>query len=346
MAAQRPKALTEVAKMGAILRGHPTTHNRLANANPRAALRYAFSMAMPNHVAVLANPFSGKGKNRAKVQALADALTSTGLSTRQVWDLDERAELLSDPAIGDQYRCVVSAGGDGSMAGVINDLGRGGDTTRIAIAMLPLGNENLFAKPFGYDKGAEHLAAAIDRLQTQTLDMGQANDTLFTLMASAGFDAEVVHRVDQWRRATNDKGLRRVSRTSYAKPILSALTHYPYPAVTLDADGQRVTGTHAFVFNIGQYGGGLAIGSHADCSDGLLDWVVFKRPGLIQLVRYGLWAYLRRHLKQKDIAHGRSAKITLTCKDQPMAVQADGDPCKVTPMTIKVLPNAMRVVLV
>lgn len=302
-------------------------------------------MREPRDVAILANPYSGKGENKAKVQALADALSARGMQTRQVWDLAERAELLSDPQVGETYRCVVSAGGDGSMAGVVNDLGQGGDTTRTAIAMLPLGNENLFAKAFGYNNGVEHLADAIDRLDTQAIDVGQANDTLFTLMVSAGFDSEVVHRVDQWRRAANGSGLRRVNRLSYARPIMAALAGYRYPQVTLTAGRQSVAGAHAFVFNIGQYGGGLPIGSHADPSDGQLDWIVFKKPGLLRLVRYGVSSYRRRHLKNGDIAHGRAAEITLSSEANAMPGQADGDPCGTVPMRISVMPGAMRVVL-
>lgn len=302
-------------------------------------------MTLPDQVVILANPYSGKGGNQKRVEALADALGGRGMSAKQVWDLGERAELLGDPGVGEKYRCVVSAGGDGSMAGVVNDLSNGGETTRTAIAMLPLGNENLFAKAFGHSKGIEHLAEAINRLETQTIDVGQANGTLFTLMVSAGFDSEVVRRVDAWRRATNGSGLRRVSRVSYAKPILSALTSYQYPEVTVTADGQSVSGSHAFVFNIGKYGGGLPIGDHAIATDGLLDWVVFKKPGLLRLGGYGLSAYLRQHLKRSDIAYGQSAEIKLESGDEAVPVQADGDPCGETTVSVKVLPGAMRVVL-
>ncbi|MBX2852850.1 MAG: hypothetical protein KTR15_14030 [Phycisphaeraceae bacterium] len=302
-------------------------------------------MSLPSDVVILANPYSGKGENKQRVRALSDALAGRGMSARQVWDLDERAALLGDPQVGERYRCVVSAGGDGSMAGVVNDLGKGGETTRTAIAMLPLGNENLFAREFGHGKGAGQLAAAIDRLETKTIDMGLANGTLFTLMVSAGFDSEVVRRVDRWRRATGGNGLRRVGRISYTRPIVSALTSYKYPQVTLTAGGRSVTGAHAFVFNIGKYGGGLPIGDHADASDGLLDWVVFKKPGLLRLGWYGLSAYLRRHLNSGGIEHGTSAEVRLTSAGEAVPAQADGDPCEQTPVEIKVLPGAMRVVV-
>jgi diacylglycerol kinase family enzyme len=302
-------------------------------------------MTDSRQVIILANPYSGKGKNKPRVAALERALAARGLSVREVWDLDERKALLGEPGVGERYRCVVSAGGDGSMAGVVNDLGRGGDTTRAPIAMLPLGNENLFAKAFGHHRGIDALAEAIDKLETRTIDVGDVNGQLFTLMASAGFDSDVVERVDAWRRATNGNGLRRVGRLSYARPIGVALTGYRYPKVTLEADGQSVRGAHAFVFNIGLYGGGLPIGSHADPADGLLDWVVFERPGLMRLARYGLSAYLRRHLKLGDVKHGRSSAITLTTDGEPISIQTDGDPCASTPGTIKVRPGAMRVVL-
>lgn len=302
-------------------------------------------MALPKEVVILANPYSGKGANTLRVQALAQALADRGMSARQVWDLAERAELLGDPHVGERYRCVVSAGGDGSMAGVINDLGKGGQTTRTAIAMLPLGNENLFAKEFGHGKGAGALAEAIDRLETKTIDMGLAGGRLFTLMVSAGFDSEVVRRVDLWRRATGGNGLKRVGRLSYARPIVSALRGYTYPQVTLTADGRSVTGSHAFVFNIGKYGGGLPIGAHADCTDGLLDWVVFKKPGLLRLGWYGLSTYLRQHLNNGGIEHGRSAQMSLTSEGMAVPAQADGDPCGQTPMDVSVVPGAMRVVV-
>lgn len=301
-------------------------------------------------VLILANPYSGTGENQRRVAALEAALKPLGLATRQCWDLDERAQLLAKPDIGERFRCVVSAGGDGSMAGVVNDLRAGGDTTRAAIAMLPMGNENLFAREFGHDKKPADLARAIDRLDTRTIDVGDANGRLFTLMASAGFDSEVVKRVDKWRRQTNGNGLKRVNRLSYAPRITSVLTRYRYPPVTLTPEGgEPVTGVHAFVFNIGQYGGGLRIGAHADPCDGLLDWVVFQRPGLVKLARYGVSVLLRGHLKRADVAHGKACSLELTGEIEPggkgVPIQTDGDPSGRAPVKIRTRPHAMRVVL-
>ena len=97
-------------------------------------------------------------------------------------------------------RCVVAAGGDGTVSAVINEL-----SADVALAVLPLGNENLFAKAFGFEDDPGALARAIARGARQPIDLGRAHTTagsrLFTLMLSAGFDADVVHRFTRWRTA-------------------------------------------------------------------------------------------------------------------------------------------------
>src|SRR5690606_30648069 len=133
------------------------------------------------------------------------------------------------------------------------------------------------ARQFGFTASPATLAAAVARGQTCQIDVGAVGNRLFTLMASTGFDADVVHRLAQWR--TVGARLRRVNRFSYARRIFDAMRSYAYPPITLEVDGQRVTGSHVFVFNIPQYGGNLGICRHACCDDATLDWVVFKNPG-------------------------------------------------------------------
>ena len=115
-------------------------------------------------VLITANPFSGKGKNRERVASLAAALAAHGIDSDSIWDLDERKAKLADPLLHERYRTLVSAGGDGSIAAAVNDLRAGGDPSRLPVAMLPVGNENLFAIEFGHNKGEVALADAIAAL--------------------------------------------------------------------------------------------------------------------------------------------------------------------------------------
>ena len=298
-------------------------------------------------VPIFANPYSGTGPNRKRVDALADQLEKHSLQPRLVWDRHERAELLADPDLKRWCRCVVAAGGDGSVADVINDMSPNGIAPDVPFATLPMGNENLFARQFGFASSPKRIAHAIQRGQTMGIDVGitrsNTHTRLFTLMASAGFDADVVHRLDQWRK--QGEHVKRVNRLTYAPKIMSALRKYDYPIVTLEVDGKRYTGAHVFVFNIPQYGGKLGIARHADATDAQLDWIVFQKPGLMNLADYGLSVLRMRHLGRPDVPHGRATSVRIYA-ESPVPLQADGDPVGFTPVTVDIRPRAVRVIVV
>jgi len=333
--------------------------------NPKAE---SVELAGPDagaRVIIAANPYSGHGENRAYVHRLAEALAEHGLAAEVCWDRHGLERLRTrEPggADGNQagpLRCVVAAGGDGTIAGVV--AGR----FDAPLGVLPLGNENLFAGHFGFQLEPERLAHAIARGKTRAVDLGsvrsdaadaqpqgdQADDPEstghtdarpFTLMVSAGIDADVVHRLARWRNA--DGELRRVSHLSYVQRVLGAMTEYDYPEITLETDrGEQARGAMALVFNLPRYGMGLPFTPEARGDDALLDWVVFERKGLIHLADYA-WSVLRtRHLGRPDVPNGRAASIRLTSRT-PVPLQADGDAIGFTPQRIEVRPGALRVV--
>lgn len=301
----------------------------------------------PRGVLICANPFSGSGPNRRYVDGLVAALTDKGFEPRLIWKLDERKAALSDPGLGDWCRSVVVAGGDGSIVGVVNEMshaGGGGDpagSRGVAFATLPMGTENLFAKHFGFTREAEPLVRAIEAGRTRFIDMGEVigggpevDGSLFTLMAGVGFDGEVVQRMQRWRTAHT--GLRRVSRISYLPRITSSVLGYQYPQLQVSVDGRELTGTHLIVFNLPMYGGGLKFVPE-DCSvdDGLLDWVLFERPGILPLAAYAISVIRGRHRERKDVQHGRSAVLTVSSSAE-VPVQFDGDPAGVAPVEFRI----------
>jgi len=292
------------------------------------------------HVVVFANPFSGTGPNRRRADAFVEQLNQARFDPMVCWNASERIELLSDPSL--KIRCIVVAGGDGSIAGVVNDMAKAG---RLAtpFATLPMGNENLFAAQFGFKRDPAHLVRAIEFYNTQWVDLGQVGDLLFTLMASAGFDADVVHRMAHWRSDTASGTLRRVDRLAYAGRIMSSIQSYDYTPITLEADGHTFVGSQVFVFNLPRYGGSLDIAPGAKGDDALLDWIIFEKPGILNLADYA-WTVLRaKHLGRPDVPHGRSSHVKLSAPS-PVPIQADGDPAGWTSMSVEVLPQVLPVI--
>ncbi len=318
----------------------------------------------PGRVLICANPYSGAGPNRRYVEGLTRALQKQALEAVVVWDADERLAILSDRGLPSSYRCVVVAGGDGSIHAVVNELARAGhlvdrNPTRPspAFATLPMGNENLFASCFGFTRDVQLLAHHISEGETISMDLGvveyptdsigrtdrsETRTDRFTLMVGAGFDAEVVHRVARWRQA--GERLRRIRRVSYVRHILRGVSAYEGRRFEVSIDGRTVAGTSLFVFNLPAYGGGLKI-APPGCSagDGRLDYVLFDQPGRRALVA-SVWSVLRAsHLTRPDVVHGQASSIEVrgfadqTGSDaRQLPLQADGDPAGFAPVRIEI----------
>src|SRR5947209_4030380 len=89
-------------------------------------------------VVILANPRAGTGKSHRLVEGLVRALRGRGLAPWLCWDREELSEKVREE--GSDWRCVVAAGGDGTLLEVLNR------APGIPVALMPLGNENLVAR--------------------------------------------------------------------------------------------------------------------------------------------------------------------------------------------------------
>jgi diacylglycerol kinase (ATP) len=291
--------------------------------------------APPVKVIILANPYSGARKNREHVAELAGALAAEGLQPRPIWQLEELEALSREPGFRREYRCVVAAGGDGTLNRTINyRLG-------VPLAVLPLGNENLFARQFDFTADPVLLAGKICRGQTRVIDLGRAGQRLFSVVASGGFDGDVAHRLASWRQG--ELHLRRVGSRSYVLPIAASICRYPFPAIELEADGQRFEGALAMVFNVPRYAIGLRLCPDALPDDGWLDWVVFMRPGRVRLALYAAAVALARHRRLSDVQYGRARQIRLRSAAH-VPLELDGEAAEFTPIEISVEPSALTIV--
>jgi diacylglycerol kinase family enzyme len=292
-------------------------------------------------VLVVANPYSGAGPNRRRVDELLGALRDLGAPPRVVWDAAERGARLSDASAMRGCRAVIAAGGDGTIAQVINALPRG-----VPLAALPLGNENLLARALGFGREPAALARAVVACRTHTLDLGRARagdrTRLFALMVGAGFDAAVVHRLAAWRAA--GPALRRVRRVSYVAPIAASVFGYAHTRLRLTTESGTVEGAHCLIANVPAYALDLRLTPAASANDGRLDWLVLERPGVIPLLTYGWAAWRGLHLARTDVRAGQAARLTLTAPT-PTPVQLDGDPWGTTPVEVDVVPRALTVIM-
>ena len=92
---------------------------------------------------------------------------------------------------------VVAYGGDGTL----NEVATGISTTDTALAVLPGGSTNVFARTLGMPNDAleaiDLIIEALSRNDISPIGLGRANGRFFTFHTGIGYDAAVVRRVEQ-----------------------------------------------------------------------------------------------------------------------------------------------------
>lgn len=160
---------------------------------------------------------------------------------------------------------------------------------------------------------------------------------MFLLMASVGFDAEVVRSLHAARDGN-------ISHLSYAKPIWRAIRSYEYPELRVELGVRQIACRWAFVFNVPKYGGGLKFVPDAVATDGELDLCTFENGGLLSGLKYLAAVVTGRHRKLSACTTWRGKQLTITA-DQSVPYELDGDPGGVLPLKLDVVPNRVRLVV-
>jgi diacylglycerol kinase family enzyme len=290
------------------------------------------------------NPLAGARDpaKQSRVDQLCQCLHDEGLEPHLLSDRDELAAAAAKRHREGRLRAVVAAGGDGTASDLVNR-----NESNIPVALFPLGTENLLARYLGLSSDPPKAARIIAAGHTKTLDAGLANGRLFLLMASCGFDADVVQRLHSAREG-------HITQWSYAKPIMRSIRSYQYPQfrVTCRLSGPDAEipieyafpARWAFVSNLPCYAGRLCFSPCAKGDDGRLDVCAFEGRGVWAGLRYLIGVYTQRQTRLSDCIVAQATQIQIDA-DQPVLYQLDGDPGGCLPLTIEVLPRRMTVIV-
>jgi diacylglycerol kinase (ATP) len=288
-------------------------------------------------VAIQRNPTSGAGLQRAELLHLVSHLRRLGIRPRLYSRRDRLQQRLQNADERQSLVCLVAAGGDGTIGDLANRY------PDVPLAVLPLGTENLLARHLGIPSDGQFVAQMIADGCLRSLDVGVVNGRRFLLMVTAGFDADIVHRVHARRTG-------HIRKWNYLQPFWESLRNYRYPKLRIWAEGgdlpgeQPLSGRLVVVANLPAYAMGLPLAMSAEGSDGLLDLRLFRRRSAFQMFRYLYKVALRQHETLADVVSGRAKRVRITC-DTPAPIQCDGDPAGFTPAEVCVLPGALTLIV-
>ncbi len=97
------------------------------------------------------------------------------------------------------------------------------------------------------------------------------------------------------------------------------------------------------VANSPYYGGGMKVAPDADPADGLLDVIFVKRTSKLRFLANLPKVFAGTHVQLDEIEAHRAREVVVRA-DRPFDVYADGEPITTLPMTVKLVPEALRVI--
>lgn len=291
---------------------------------------------MRNHqmrVAIQRNPISGSGRRDLELKEMMAGLKEAGLKPYLFTERERLAHHLEDPEFREHLLCIVAAGGDGTVDDLINRY------PGIPLAIFAMGTENLLAKHCGMPRHGREVARVIASRYTREIDLGQVGTQRFAVMASCGFDAEVVRLAHEARKG-------RITKLHYLRPILQSFAQFKETPLKLycDSDPEPYECQMAIISNIAKYALNLPINRDAADQDGKFSLCMIEKAAPWRLVRYFLKGLLTGRIEAPGIHYTSCQKLRVET-DTPIAIQADGDPIGYTPIEFQVLPAALTLLV-
>ncbi|MDA8219643.1 MAG: diacylglycerol kinase family lipid kinase [Dehalococcoidales bacterium] len=287
---------------------------------------------------VVFNQVAGRGVTRERLEELLEPLRDAG------WEIDVEASdargaatSLAHAAVSRGCDVVIAAGGDGTVNEVLQAL----VGEQAALGVLPLGTGNVWAHQTGIPMDLKGAVDVLHEGWLRRVDVGQAGDRFFLLMAGIGYDAAVAS-------ITRPTEKRRLGVLAYIVKGIGVGLGLSGTRLTIKtAHGDRVfRALMVVVGNSRTYGGPISvrIAPMARMDDGLLDVVVFTGTGPLQAVWHVIMLVLGRHLRNAGVTYLQGTEYVVE-SEHTLLVQVDGDAIGSTPMRFRVQPAALSVVV-
>ena len=290
------------------------------------------------YIAYIENPKSGASGSRVISRQFEQYLVKRGFEVRVnlTRSLADACRLATDAAVDYNCSMVAVAGGDGT----VREAAHGLEGSEKPLLIIPCGTENLLANELGFDGKIKTVIRTFDAGFTKPLDLGSINNKCFTSITGFGLDGEIVRRVSGQRKG-------HINHFDYVWPIWRTFWNYKFEPMRVEVDDEEIFDGQGLVFvgNISRYAIGLEILHYADFSDGLLDICIYKCASQIHLIKHSLMTIVKKHSKCRDVIYQQGKNITITSKSKNIRTEIDGDPGPKLPVEIKIIPQAVNVIV-
>ena len=281
-------------------------------------------------VALVVNPVAVSTSSHLRAETVR-ALAGHGLAWTLVTRRRGDAGRLAAQAVAEGARVVVTLGGDGTAAEAAGALAGG----PVAMAPLPGGNANVFARAIGWPNDPHRALSALTRALAAGAERearlgrlrADGRDRVFVINAGMGLDAATVEWIES--RPGLKRRLRWLGFALAAAVVTTGTRRAPRLAAWAD-DGPQVDALAALVAcgSPYTYTGPRPLDLVPGASfDGTLAWLGITRARPHELARLAALAALGRPLPvgREPLVGGPVARTLAVRAESPAWVQADGE---------------------
>ncbi len=240
-------------------------------------------------------------------------------------------------AARDAAGLLVVVGGDGTVNEVVNAVAE----TEAEIAVLPSGTGQDFGRSHGIPSGLDAAIRVVLEGETRTVDVGRVECAggarFFANVASAGMSGAVARRANGMSKALG-------GRTTFFYALTREFLGWRNTEVTVDlGNGVRRQGRmhDVIVANGRWHGGGMQLAPEARQDDGLFDVVLIGDITKLDFATTAPKLYSGTYLSHPKVEPLRSASVAVDA-EEPLPLEADGEPIGTTPARFEVVPGALR----
>jgi diacylglycerol kinase (ATP) len=288
-------------------------------------------------IRIIVNPHAGAGKGRELFPLLRQKLLERKISFHlQFAESPEHVGFLARQAMREAYDLIVSCGGDGTSHRTLQALvGK-----NAVLGFIPIGRGNDFPLNLGIREDLDFACDLLLKGKVRRIDVIQIDSGEYMAgVGGIGFDSEVNAAANRILRLGGRKS------TYFLLALTKAFSYRPRQ-ISLRLDRESITRTVflAAFGNLRSYGHGMQITARAEPDDGLLDVCLVDPVGPFHFYRFFPRVYAGKHLARPEVHYYQSSTARVE-SPVPLALFGDGEFLCRTPFSLRVIPQALRVLV-
>lgn len=293
----------------------------------------------PSRIFVVLNPVAGHS-SAGEIKAMVEKSLNTTEMVSEIYETtgEEDVSEIARTAVSRGSEIVIAAGGDGTVAAVINGL----QNTNVPMGIIPVGTGNILARTLGIPMDAgQAIELFTGENRTICLDALKVGDRCFMLNVSAGISARTIDGTTVERK-------RRFGMLAYLWTFTHQLIGLQPRRFWLTVDDHRllVRASEIFISNGTPTKEPLLLGPVELYNDGIMDVYIVTAQALWDYIKIA-WNVLIRRTRQKTDLRRLTAKqkVKIEAVRGALPTQADGETLGYTPVEVELIPSAFKVII-